>query len=147
MYFSVTFINSSGKRQNTWADWRMIPASPPMVEPPEPYTNYVEIPGRTEGPIDLSEAVAGRPTYKNSQGQWEFYVSDDSYPRMVLYDMLKKFLHGQKMKIQFEDDPGHTYEGRITVSAPNTGKENTSFTMRYTIAPFRYNSAGEKEGF
>ena len=57
MYYSITFTDSSGVTKNTWADWHMIPSAPPIVEPPEPYTNYVEIPGRKAGPIDLSEII------------------------------------------------------------------------------------------
>lgn len=139
MYYSITFTNSSNVKRNTWEDWRLIPTSPPVIEPPEPFTNYVDIPGRSEGPIDMSEVLTNRPTYKNSEGSWDFIMDDDNYPRPVLYQMLKNFLHGRQMVIELEEDPLHYYIGRLTLSAPQIGKSNSGFSIQYSIRPVRYN--------
>lgn len=138
MYYSVTFINSSGTQKNTWADWHLIPVSPPMFDPPEPYTNYVDIPGRTEGPIDLSEALTDGPSFHNSEGSWEFVQLEGYQSRTVLYDQLKAFLHGKQMKIILDEDPTHYRIGRVAVSMPRTGKGNNSFGISYNVRPVRY---------
>ena len=147
MYYSITFTNTSGVKKNTWADWRLIPSSPPVISPPEVYTNYVDIPGRPEGPIDLSEALTGGPSYKNSSGSWEFIMDDEGYTRPEFYLMLKKFLHGQRMKIELEEDPYHYYMGRTTISALRTGRSNSVITITYEISPVRYKTDGTKDGF
>lgn len=146
MYYSVTFTSSEGVKRNTWQDWHLVPTSPPMVAPPEPYTNYVEIPGRIEGPIDLSEVLTGGPSYQNSEGSWEFVLVEGYYPRPETYQMLKKFLHGRQMKIELEEDPLHYYIGRLTIEQPSTGRGNSSFTINYVIRPVRYNLDGTKDG-
>ena len=147
MYYSITFTDSSGNMKNTWEDWRLIPTTPPTIETPEPYTNYVEVPGRTEGPIDLSEVLSNGPTFNNSEGSWDFIMDEDCYPRPVLYQVLKDFLHGRKMKIVLEEDPLHYFMGRITIQAPQTGKGNSGITFNYSVAPVRYNFSGTAEGF
>ena len=146
MYYSITFTNSSGAKKNTWDDWQMIPTAPPQVEAPEVYTNYVDIPGRTAGPIDLSEALSGRPTFLNSEGDWEFVLDADFQSRPIMYQELKNFLHGRMMKIELEEDPLHYYNGRISVSAPKTSKSNATISLHYNIVPIRYNSDGTQDG-
>lgn len=147
MYYSVTFKNSAGERKNTWTDWHLIPSSPPMIEPPEVYTNYVEIPGRTAGPIDLTEALTSGPTFKNSEGSWEFVSETDTDNRPALYQEFKQFLHGRSMRIELDEDPQHYYMGRIFVEKPRTGKGHNMYTFKYIIRPVRYFLDGTQEGF
>lgn len=142
MYYSVTFVDSSGEKRNTWEDWKLVPTSPPMIDPPEVYTNIVEIPGRALGPLDLSEVPFGHPSYKNSEGSWEFILDDGGFSRTELYSILKKFLHGRYMKIMLEEDPFHYYQGRMSIGMPQTGNSNSVFTLDYVIAPVRYHLDG-----
>ena len=146
MYYSITFTDSEGVSKNTWSDWHLIPVGPPMIAPPEPYTNYVEIPGRQTGPLDLSEALTGRPTFQNSEGSWTFILADDYWTRMSLYNELKQYLHGRRLKIMLEEDEMHYYEGRINISEPSTGNGQTQFTLDYTVSPVRYEVSGDPEG-
>lgn len=147
MYYSITFTDQSEVSKNTWVDWHLIPSSPPMIEPPEPYTNYVDIPGRHEGPLDLSEALSNGPAYGNSEGGWEFVSAIDYENRMELYLELKKFLHGRQMTIRLEEDPLHYYIGRISVEKPRTGKGHNIYSLKYTIQPVRYYLDGTQENF
>ena len=147
MYYSITFTNSNNETRNTWSDWHLVPTTPPMVDPPEPYINIVEVPGRHLGPIDLTEVLTGEPTFNNSQGSWSFISAIDTENRMELYLELKKFLHGQRMQIKFEEDPFHYYEGRITVERPQTGKGHNQYSLKYTISPVRYYLDGTQENF
>ena len=48
MYHSVTFGD-----KNTWDDWRLVPASRPVFNPPAQKVKTLEIPGG-DGVIDLS---------------------------------------------------------------------------------------------
>lgn len=151
MYFSITFSRSDDKtgieiKRNTWEDWKLIPTSPPMVESPEPYMNYAEIPGRKQGPIDLSEVLSGAPSYGNSEGSWEFVLDERGYSRTETYQLMKNFLHGRKVKIYLEEDPTHYYEGRLSIPKPEPGKSNTGFTINYTISPIKYRLDGTEDG-
>lgn len=146
MYYSLTFTNSSGEKKNTWADWRLIPSSPPQVEPPEPYTNFVEVPGRAGGPIDLTEALTGAPSFQMSEGTWDFIADDEALPRPILFQELKKFLHGQRLRMELEEDPYHYYEGRFGVASPRTGRGSNIYSISYNISPVRYKMDGTAEG-
>lgn len=145
MYYSVTFTNSNGVSKNTWTDWNLIPSSPPQFEPPEPYTNYVDIPGRTEGPIDLSEVLTNQVSYSNSEGEWSFVSANYTENRTTKYAELKSFLHGKRMKIITEEDPTHYRLGRIFVSGiPQTGKGPNVYSFKYIIEPLRYNVSNDE---
>ena len=142
MYYSISFGN-----KNTWDDWRLIPTSPPMIAPPKVYTNYAEIPGRAKGPIDLSEALSGGPTYNNSEGEWEFICHPDYQggiiERRVLFDEIRHHLHNRTMKITFDEDPQHYYIGRFEVGIPKTGENGTTYSIKYKIPPVRYYGNGD----
>lgn len=145
-HYSITFTSSSNNSKNTWQDWHLIPVTPPQISPPEPYTNYVEIPGRAEGPIDLSEALTGAPSFQNSEGSWTFIATDEALPRIQLHQILKNFLHGRQVKIILEEDPEHYYIGRMSIGEVSTGRGPTSYTMNYSVRPVRYNLDGTKDG-
>lgn len=148
MYYSVTFINSDGVSKNTWTDWNLVPSSPPQFTPPEPYTNYVDIPGRVEGPIDLSEVLTGEVAYKNCEGEWSFVSADYTENRTAKYSELKNFLHGKQVMIITEEDPDHYRFGRMFVSSPpQTGKGPNVYSLKYIVEPLRYNvSDDESDG-
>lgn len=141
MYYSVTFTNSQGVSKNTWTNWALIPSSPPQIAPPEPYTNYVDIPGRASGPLDLSEVLTNRVSYQNSEGEWGFISGDYTENRVSKFLEMKAFLHGQQMMIELEEDPGHYYIGRTFVTEPRTGKGPNAYSIKYIVEPVRYNSA------
>lgn len=143
MYYSITFV-SSANQKNTWDSWRLIPSTPPVIEPPMVSTNFVEIPGGI--PIDVSDWISGKPTYSNSEGSWSFILADDTMNRARLYQEMKAFLHGKSLKIYLEEDPGHYYIGRFSVAAPQTGETGTAFGIDYTISPVRYKLDGTKDG-
>ena len=137
--YSITFESlDTGMKRNTWEDWRLIPSAPPMVENPEPYTNYVEVPGRKEGPLDLSEALSNGPVFLNTEGSWDFVWSEEYCPdmsRAQVYRTVTQFLHGRRFKITFEEDPDVSYLGRFSVGNPKPGNAYSTITINYTIYP------------
>lgn len=144
MYYSVTFTNSNGVSKNTWTDWNLIPSSPPMISTPEPYTNYIDIPGRVSGPLDLSEVLTGQVAYQNSEGEWTFISNDYTENRMQKYLELKQFLHGKRLKISLEEDPNHYYIGRAFVEEPKTGRGPNGYSIKYIVSPLRYNTSDDE---
>jgi len=140
MYHSITF-----GEKNTWNDWKLVPTSRPVIAPPEPKTNYVEIPG-SNNIIDLSETLTGRTTYKYREGSIEFYVADKKTPWYKIYADVMNYLHGQHMKMILEDDRIHYYVGRFAVDEWASEEQNSTITISYHVYPYKYDtftSAGD----
>ena len=132
MYHSVTIGT-----KNTWADWRLIPASPPMVVPPPVRKKMTELPGGN-GSIDLTMFLGGGTHYGLSEGSWEFIITDQSISREEWKSILLDYLHGKRFdKIVLEDDPDWYYSGRIEVGAVKTGKTYSTVTINYSIDPYK----------
>lgn len=139
MYYSLTFT-VNGVEKNTWADWRMIPNTPPMIPAPEPNLNYVEIPGRSGGPLDLTGVPFNKITYKRMTGSWTFLVEPETKTtRINLYETLVKYFLGKPGKVKLEEDPTHYFKGRFNVAVPKTATGPIQFTIMYDLAPVRYN--------
>lgn len=60
-------------------DWRLVPASRPLFNPPAQKVKTLDIPGG-DGVIDLSQALTGYPVYQNRTGSIEFIVMNDFKP-------------------------------------------------------------------
>lgn len=144
-YYSLTFKpdNNSAHDRNTWDNWAIIPDSPPMVPPPELEPNYVDIPGRAAGPLDLT-GIATAKTYKRITGSWNFLKNITSRnDRVNLYETLRKFFVGRSMKVVLaDDDPNHYFVGRFTVTPPRAVQNPMSLTINYDLEPRRYNTNG-----
>lgn len=139
MYYSLTFT-INGLAKNTWDNWKMIPNTPPMIPPPEPNLNYVDIPGRRGGPLDLTGIPFNKMTYKRMTGSWTFYREPEStVTRKLLYEELINYFTGKAGKVELEEDPIHYYVGRFSVGVPKTGTGPIQFTITYDLAPIRYN--------
>lgn len=132
MYHSVTF----GKK-NTWDDWRLVPASRPVFNPPAQKVKTVDIPGGN-GVIDLSQALTGYPVYQNRTGSIEFVVMNDFKRWHVAYSDILNYLHGQNMRAVLEDDPEYFYEGRFTVNAWKSEKDWSRIVIDYDVGPYKW---------
>lgn len=132
MYHSVTF-----GEKNTWDDWRLVPSSRPVFNPPAQKTKTLEIPGG-DGVIDLSQALTGYPVYQNRTGSMEFIVMNDFKPWHMAYSDIMDYLHGQNLRAVLEDDPEYFYEGRFTVNAWKSEKDWSRITIDYDVGPYKW---------
>lgn len=136
-YHSITL---GGK--NTWDDWRLLPSSRPYVAPPEPRTNYIEIPGM-DGALDYTELL-GPTKFKQRTGSWEFIVVNedrDGYRPVnwaTRYSVIMNWIQGQKLTVRLEDDPSYNYVGRVRVSGWQSGENYSTITLEYTLDPYKY---------
>jgi len=133
MYHSITIGN-----KNTWDDWHLIPATRPLVNPPTIKTNMINIPGG-DGVLDLTESLAGRPTYNNRTGSWTFYVQNGFRNWFDLYSEIMAYLHGQEFKAILEDDPEYYYEGRFSVNQWKSDKDWSQIVIDYNVGPYKKN--------
>lgn len=85
------------------------------LEPPEPKTYTVDIPGGN-GVIDLTEVLTGDVAYKNRKQEFTFAVIDVKNFEKVKTEV-SNFLHGRAFDYTMTMDPGYTYHGRFTVDS------------------------------
>lgn len=138
MYHSVTFGD-----KNSWEDWHLIPSSRPVINPPEPKTMLLDIPGES-GAIDLSESLTGYPLFKNRTGSIEFIVSNNFHEAVDIYQKwsdvysdIMDHLHNKKMPVILEDDPDWEYYGRLTVNSWKSEEFNSRITIDYNLDPYK----------
>lgn len=132
MYHSVTF-----GEKNTYDDWRLVPSSRPLFNPPAQKVTTIDIPGG-DGLLDLSEALTGYPVYQNRTGSMEFIVLNDFRPWEVAYSDIMNYLHGRRMRAILEDDPAYFYEGRFTVNKWASQKDWSRITIDYSVGPYKW---------
>lgn len=122
---------------NTWDDWRLVPSSRPVFNPPAQKVKTLDIPGG-DGVIDLSQALSGYPVYQNRTGSIEFIVMNDFKPWHMAYSDIMDYLHGQNMRAILEDDPEYFYEGRFTVNAWKSEKDWSRIVIDYSVGPYKW---------
>lgn len=132
MYHSITFGD-----KNTWDDWRLVPTSRPVFNPPAQKVKTLEVPGG-DGLIDLSTVLSGYPVYQNRTGSFEFYVMNDFKAWQVAFSDIMDYLHGQTMRAILEDDPEHFYEGRFNVNAWKSEKDWSRIVIDYSVGPYKW---------
>lgn len=144
MYHSITFSNDldstvTGRLvgKNTWDDWHLIPSSRPSVAQAGVSTNFVDIPGRSTGPIDMTEYLTGSVVYGQRKGSFEFIVDNDHESWVTLQNKIVNYIHGKRLRMSLEDDPTHYYEGRFTVSDWKSESWNSKITINYVLDPKR----------
>lgn len=131
MYHSITIGD-----KNTWDDWHLIPTTRPLFNPPTVKTNIIDIPGG-DGVLDLTTALAGRPTYNNRTGSWTFIVQNGFKNWSELYSEIMVYLHGQKFRAILEDDPAYFYEGRFSVNQWKSDKDWSQIVIDYNVGPYK----------
>lgn len=122
----------------------MIPTTRPLFNPPTVKTNLVDIPGG-DGVLDLTTALAGRPTYNNRTGSWTFIVQNGFKDWSALYSEIMVYLHGQKFRAVLEDDPSYYYEGRFSVNQWKSDKDWSQITIDYNVGPYKKELANDGE--
>lgn len=138
MYHSIIFGT-----KDTWADWYLIPSSRPVIDPPEPKTKFVDIPG-ADWHIDLTTSLTGDVAYGPRTGSIDFivdngFLSDYDHTKWAsVYSEIMNYLHGKYMKAILEDDPSYYYEGRFSVNSWKSEEKNSTVTIDYTVSPYKY---------
>jgi phage-related protein len=103
--------------------------APPVKE------NKLEIEG-ADGSIDLTE-VFGRPTFGDVTHKFTF-TSITRNDSLTKYSMVKNALHGKKLRIILDDDPGFYYVGRCYVSSYTDEKGIGTITVECDCEPYKY---------
>lgn len=146
-------------------DYYLVPAERPSVSPPEVRTNILEIPG-SNGSIDLSTSLIGRPLYGRRTGSWEFICLQPPsrllewsiYGWNVLKNDLINKIHGKNVRATLSDEEylfsdlsnenrEYQYKGRVSVSDYSSNEDFSTITIDYDFEPFAVSAMSTKDVF
>lgn len=135
--YSCSFVIGN-TTYNTHTHWHSKCTEVPMVEPPTPRTNYVEVPGR-HGAVDLSEVLGDKVIYNDCEGSWTFEIEDDYVAQAyTIFKTMASTLNGKRCRVIVPNSatPTSEYIGRFTVKSLSVEAERASFTIDYRIDPW-----------
>ena len=150
MYHSINIGD-----KNTFDDWHLIYPGRPIVNPPIPKMNYVDILGKN-GSLDYTNALVKTPRYSDREGTWEFIIlnpgdvdslsvlDDRRFDPHELSSEITSYCNGRKFdKVWLEDDPDYYYVGRVWVSGIQTSSGWSRIILSYRFEPFKYKMISE----
>lgn len=120
---------------HSWNDFQLILASK-TIGTPSPKTETIEIPGG-DGVLDLTEFF-GQTKFSNRNLSFEFSSVVIPSDFMSLFSMVQNALHGKKLSIILDDDPGWYYNGRISVSEWKVDRNIGKLTIDCDCEPYKY---------
>lgn len=130
--------------KHSYRDWGLFLKSRPVISPPTPKTVYVDIPG-SDGVIDLTESLTGDVKFDNRIITCEFVVLDARNKWSNIYSEIMNYLHGQHMKIVFDEDSAYYYEGRLQVNEWKSDKVTSTITIEGTVKPYKLEAVSTAE--
>lgn len=134
---TITVV-STGKSYHTLKDLGLAMGNNNPIGPPVVETAYVDVPG-ADGFLDYSEALAGRPIYKEREITMELGGKRprDTWAGYISY--LRVLFHGKRVKLVFDDFPGYYWQGRAEVSDFDRFREVGTLSISIPKAdPFAY---------
>ena len=106
-----------------------------------PVTSLVEIPGRVDGPLDLSTALTGDIRYQPRTLEVTLESSEGTrQDRKKKIDYMVNKLHGQRVKIWLPDDGLHYLLGRLSITEEYNDLVHASVRVTATCEPWRYDN-------
>lgn len=107
---------------------------------PEIQTNYVEVPGRSGGTLDLSTYLTGGdPRYGSRELSARFECAEGTrLKREELISNMVNQLHGQRVNIILPDDPERYITGRLSVVKEFNTLAYASVSVSAICDPWRY---------
>lgn len=107
----------------------------------KPLENLVDIPGRIDGPIDLTEAGTGDVMYSTRALSVTLESSEGTRAdREERIRQMVNTLHGRRAKIWTPDDSEHYLTGRLTIKKNYSDLAHASVTITSTCGPWRYDN-------
>jgi len=140
---SITFgdgtLDTQGRfaGKNTWRDWHLIPTTRPVVAQAGISTSFVDIPGRRNGSIDMTDSLTGHVIYGARSGSFQFIVDNDHEYWETIRSKIVSYLHGKRMKMCLEDEPYYYYEGRFSLSEMRSEASYSTITIGYALEPYK----------
>ena len=73
-------------------------------------------------------------TYESRNGEWQFYIDHDQWPDWINahYDLEENF-NGSRMLVSLDDETSDIYEGRVRLTAYDSGDSYSTVTIGYDL--------------
>lgn len=108
-----------------------------IISPPEAKTYLVTVPGRN-GSLDFTEALTdGQVVYNDRLLTITMYCFADEERLPEMETACRNALHGQKLNIVMDCDPGYYYRGRLSVDWVSEDNIDIA-TITATCDPYKY---------
>lgn len=120
---------------HSYRDLKLLLNKPEIGAPPVK-KKELEIEG-ADGSIDYTDFF-GRPTFGNVTHKFTFTSIIPRSEHLTLFTQIKNALHGQKLRIVLDDDPGFYYVGRCHVSPYTNEKGIASISIECECEPYKY---------
>lgn len=123
--------------EHTLRDWGAAITNSDTISVPEANTVLLEVPGRS-GRLDLSEVLTGDISYGNREIKLKLAAETNREEWVdTCFHIFNKY-HGRMVHVTFDEDPGHFYVGRASVSDPQRVASAGQLTVTIDAEPFRY---------
>ena len=132
--------------EHTLRDWGAVITNSDVIAMPEPNTVLLEIPGRS-GRLDLSEVLTGDISYGNREIKLELAARTNKAGWVDTCLHIFNKYHGRVVQITFDEDPGHYYVGRVSISDPQRLGVAGKLKVSIDAEPFRYEKELHVETF
>lgn len=123
--------------KNSYNDWGLTLKTRPVVSPPNPIYEKVQIKGR-DGALDLTEALDGEVHYEDRKITAEFNVIDAVKTWDEKISKILNYLQGQKMKITLSSDEDYYYLGRCKINDFTSNKKIGKLVIECEVEPYKY---------
>lgn len=120
---------------HTYDDLNLI-LSKKEIGSPAVKTKKIDVEG-ADGELDLTEFF-GEPKYENVRHKFEFSTIIPQAMFTTHFSTIKNALHGKKLKIILDDEPGAYYVGRLFVSSFTDEKGIGKVTIEADCEPWKY---------
>lgn len=131
-----TTMNVTFGDKKSYDDWGLILTEYPNIEPPEPRTYSVEVPGGN-GSVDLTEAFGG-VTYEDRKLEFKFKAVKQRDDVPLLLQKIQAALHGKRMQIVLDSDPEYYYDARVTVDGYEMSGNNEATALYVDVSAVAY---------
>ena len=105
-------------------------------------TNFVDVPGRRKGPLNMSTVLTdGDPVYGSRTLQATFECSEgDRLWREALINTMVNDLDGFTFDIILPDDPDHYITGQVHIETQYNDPAHAAVSLTAVCEPWRYNA-------
>ena len=123
--------------EHTLRDWGAVITNNDVIALPEANTVLLDVPGRS-GRLDLSEVLTGDISYSNRELKLQLATQTNKDKWVdTCFHIFNKY-HGRVVQVTFDEDPGHYYIGRASISEPERVATAGQLTLTIDAEPYRF---------
>lgn len=123
---------------HSYNDFSLILSSKEIAAP-KTKTVKIDIEG-ADSAIDLTEFF-GEPKYEDCTHKFQFSTIVPQNEFLTLFSTIKNAIHGKKLRISLDADPGFFYVGRCYVSSFTNEKNIGKISVECECEPYKYKAA------